>query len=152
MAVRSNDYPSKQSAVVTRAQLAKSRGWFERALAAAVLLVSYLGTVFVFSGGVAALLADPWAPTPWLGALLAQGLLTALQWWYKQVRTLHPVYCLSLACDIMATVWGYGWVIAPPLALWLLAQGAPEPATIAWLIVAVASAFAAWYPERTFVD
>lgn len=143
---------AKPSAVVTRAQLARSRGWFERALASAVLLISYLGTVFVFAGGVAALLADPWQPTPWLGALLVQGLLTALQWWYKQVRAFHPVYCLSLAFDIMATVWGYGWVIAPPLAVWLLGRGAPEPALLAWGLVALVSAFTAWYPERTFVD
>jgi hypothetical protein len=153
--MKTYDIPStarRQSAVVSRAQLARSRGWFERSLAGLVLLVSYLGTVFVFAGGVAALLADPWQPTPWLAALLVQGLLTALQWWYKQVAPLHPVYCLSLACDMIATVWGYGWVVAPPLALWLLARGAPEPALVAWLIVALASGFAAWYPERTLVD
>lgn len=155
MKVESRDIrPSyrKQSAVVSSEQLAKTRGWFERILAGVVLLVSYLGTVFTIAGGVVPFLASPWEPVPWFGALLAQGLLTALQWWYRQISPWHPVYCGSLALDVAATVWGYGWVIAPPLSVWIARQGIVEAPTAAWFIVMVVSFAAAWYPEHTLVD
>lgn len=143
----------KPSAVVSRAQLAKTRGWFERVMGATVLLASYLGTLFTYAGGIGAFLADPWqGGVPWGWALLTQGLLTALQWWYKPVSILHPIYLGSFAVDTGLTTWGYGWVIAPPLAVLLYAQHCPQPALVAWLLVALGSGLIAWYPEHTFVD
>jgi len=142
----------KASAVVSRAQLARSRGAFERAMAATVLLVSYLGTVLTIAGGVAPLLAAPTRPLPWLGALVVQGGLTALQWWYGNVSRRHPAYLGSLVIDAGATIWGYGPVFAPPIAAAIAAREISEPALAAWAIVGVAALAIAWYPEHILVD
>lgn len=155
MGVRSRDMVNgqeKRSAIVTRAQLARSRGWFERGMAGTVLLASYLGTVLTFAGGAEALLNAPGRPLPWLGGLIGQGILTALQWWYKPVSIFHPIYLASFVIDTALTTWGYGWVLAPFLAAWLLSKGVPEPAIVAWGVIALVSGLIAWYPEHTFVD
>ena len=142
----------KASAVVSRAQLARTRGWFERISAGVVLMASYLGTVFTFAGGVVPLLNAPSQLFPWLGALAAQGLLTALQWWYGNVSRAHPVYLAALVSDTGLTTWGFAPLLVPPLAALLAANGIDGAVTGAWALLAVVSLVAAYYPESRFVD
>lgn len=142
----------RPGAIVSRAQLARSRGWFERILAVIVWLTGFAGTLFTCAGGVAVFLAAPDRPLPWLMAALVQVLLTALQWWYRSIRVTHPIYLGALAADVATTAWGHGWYVAPPLALWLATQGVQQSPVAAWLLIAVLALFAAWYPEHVAVD
>lgn len=142
----------KASAVVSRAQLAQTRGAFERASAGVVLVASYLGTVFTLAGGLSALLATPTRPLPWVGALVFQGLLTALQWWYGNVSRAHPVYLASLVVDTALTTLGYGPLIAPLIAVILLPYLETSAAVGAWFILAIGALAVAWYPEHVYVE
>lgn len=151
MAVKTTDI-RKPGALVSRAQLTASRGWFERILAIIVWAVGFVGTLFTCAGGVAAFVAAPDRPLPWLLAAAIQVLLTALQWWYRSVSPAHPVYLGALAIDIGTTAWGHGWYVTPALGAWLAAQGVTQSAIAAWAVIGVLAWFAAWYPEHVAVD
>lgn len=147
MSVRSQS--AKQSAVWTRAQLARARGPVERATAWIVLVVSFIGTIVVFHGGWGPILAFAFSIRAIVGGLLLQGLLTWLQWVYKHNRLL----CWgSRVIDAGLTAYGYGPLFIVALVAYLAEREVPQPLYVAWLIVGLVSLAAAWYPEDRLVD
>lgn len=151
MSVESKPLRSKQSAIVTRAALDKQRGAFERIMAIGLLFISFAGTIAAVSGGWATLIANP-QPGAIASGIALQGALTAAQWWYGAGRGPWR-YRLALCIDTALTAIGYGPLIVLPLAPYLAARGLGDTASAAaWLIVVVASALLAWYPEMTLID
>jgi MFS family permease len=156
MSVRSEPLTStsartKQSAIVSRATLDRQRGSFERMMAIILLFVSFAGSVAAFSGGWAALLAAPSVGVI-LAGIAVQVALTASQWWYGSGRGPWR-YRLALLFDTALTAVGFGPLVVPPLATYLLARGVGDLASaLAWCIIIIASALLAWFPEKTLID
>lgn len=161
MSVRSQ--PAKQSAIVSRAQLARSRGTIEKILAYGVLFLSFLGTVVAFHGGWARILNLQISLGAIAAGLLAQLVLTFLQWAYKHNRLL----CWgSRLVDAGLTAGGYGSIFVPIFLAFLagLGVGAEQVVVLPWLgstqvglvgswaIMGLVSLLAAWYPEDRLVD
>jgi hypothetical protein len=151
----------KASAVVTRGQLAKSRGKVERLLAFGILVISFLGTVVALHGGWEPILNLQISLGACGGGILIQSILTYVQWTYKHNRRLSWG---SRLIDAYFTATGYGPVFVPALALWFVARGvSKELVTLpwfgalsaailcAWAIVGLVSLLAAWYPEDRLV-
>ncbi len=141
----------RPSAVLSRAQLDRTHGAFERVMAAVILTASYVGTLFALAGGTAAFLDHPWRFPVWFGAIALQTALTALEWWYGTLRRTHPVYIAALAVDAACTLAGFGPLVAPWLST-LLAMYTPYPGIGAWAILLIGAVLLAWYPERTFIN
>lgn len=147
MSVRSQ--PAKQSAIVSRAQLARARGPVERTTAWIVLVVSFVGTIVVFHGGWEPILGLHFSLSAIIGGLLLQGLLTWLQWVYQHNRLL----CWgSRVIDAGLTAYGYGPLFIDALTAYLTARGVPESFYVGWLLIGLVSLAAAWYPEDRLVD
>lgn len=141
----------KESAIVSRAQLDRQRGAFERLMAAGLLFISFLGSIAAFSGGWAALLANP-RPGAIASGVAAQVMLTAAEWWYGAGRGRWR-YRVALCIDTALTAVGYGPLLAPWLISYLIAHGIGDVSGIlAWGIIALASAALAWYPEYVLID
>ena len=133
----------KQSAILTRAQLDKQRGAFERFSALGLLFFSFAGTIAALSGGWTALRSDP-HPAPIVGGITLQLTLTAMEYWYGAGRGAWR-YRVALCVDAALTTVGYGPLFVPFLAPWLASHGLGEMAAPgAWLIVAVAAFLLAW--------
>lgn len=142
---------AKESAIVTRSALDRQRGAFERFSALAVLFFSFAGTIAAFSGGWSALVATPRIATI-AGGVAAQAALTAVEWWYGAGRGRWR-YRAALLVDTGLTTAGYGPLVLPWLTSYLAARGAGELGeALAWLIVGIAAAVIAWYPERMLID
>lgn len=148
----------KPSAVVSRAQLEKTRGPVERFLAIVVLLIGWLGTVVAFHGSWPALLSA-FSIERTAAALVVQGVLTWSQWSYG--RDWRVAYT-SRAIDAALTAAGYAPLWLAGLVAWLAAQGIVGGATIgpwtatgaglmAWLISWAACLLPAWYPESRLI-
>lgn len=147
MSVRSQ--PAKQSALWTRAQLARARGPVERATAWIVLVVSFVGTIVALHGGWAPILALHFSAWAIIGGLLLQGLLTWLQWAYQHNRLL----CWgSRIIDATLTAYGYGPLFIMALTAYLVSRGIPEFLYVGWLLIGLVSLGLAWYPESRLVD
>lgn len=151
MSVRSQStgQSAKQSAIVSRAQLARARGPVERATAWIVLVVSFIGTIVVFHGGWAPILALQFSASAVLGGILLQGLLTWLQWAYHHNR---PLCWGSRVVDAGLTAYGYGPLFIVTLVAYLTGRSVPEPLYAAWLLIGLVSLGLAWYPESRLVD
>jgi len=142
---------SKQSAIITRAQLDKQRGAFERFTAVGILFFSFAGTIAAFSGGWTALRSELHL-APIIAGIATQLALTAAEWWYGAGRGAWR-YRLALCIDSALTTIGYGPLIVPWLALYLTTRGMGEMASpLAWGLIGVVSFLVAWYPERTLID
>lgn len=147
MSVRSQ--PAKQSAIVSRAQLARARGPVERATAWIVLVVSFIGTIVAFHGGWAPILALQFSASAVLGGFLLQSLLTWLQWAYHHNRLL----CWgSRIIDATLTAYGYGPLFITALTAYLASRGISESFYVGWLLIGLVSLALAWYPESRLVD
>lgn len=163
MAITSKPIAPKQSAIVSRAQLARSRGAIEKILAYGVLFLSFLGTVVAFHGGWARILSLQISLGAIAAGLLAQLVLTFLQWAYKYNR---PLCWGSRLVDAGLTAGGYGPIFVPIFLALLLGLGlnAEQAVTLPWLgqapiarvgawgIMGLVSLLAAWYPEDRLVD
>jgi hypothetical protein len=116
-----------------------------------LLFISFAGSIAAFSGGWAALLADP-RPGQIAAGVAAQVALTAAEWWYGNGRGRWR-YRVALCIDTALTAVGYGPLLAPWLIAYLTAHGVGAFATAgAWGIVVLASAALAWYPEWVLID
>lgn len=141
----------KQSAILTRAQLDKQRGAFERFSALGLLFFSFAGTVAALSGGWTALRTDP-RLAPIVGGIALQLALTAGEYWYGAGRGPWR-YRVALCIDAAFTTVGYGPLFVPFLTTWLIGHSLGEMAApAAWLIVAIAAFVLAWWPEKTLID
>lgn len=149
ISVRSQPVRSKQSAVVTRAQIERQRGAVERVLAFVVLLLSFLGTVVAFHGGWGPVLAFQISVAATGGGIALQIVLTWLQWSYRHVPLLR---WSSIAVDTALTALGYGPLVVPWLGVQLAARGVGGSLYVAWAIVGLASFLPAWYPESRLVE
>ncbi len=154
--VRSAPLPSaktKDSAVITRAQLKRQRGAIERFLAWAVLFVSFLGSVVWLTGGWAPFLGGllslrpPWSAI--LGGIGIQAVLTYLQWHYfdkKYIAVPARIF------DAYTTAASYGPLFVAPLISALTARQSPYPLYVAWAVIGLVSYGLAWFPESRLVD
>lgn len=142
----------KPGAIVSSAQLERTRGAFERLTGLAVLVLSLLGTIVAFHGGWEPVLSGQWRMSAVGWGLAAQAFLTALQWWYGRLSRTHPIYLVSLGIDTGLTTIGYGPLIVPMLAPIIAERGIAEPVLAAWLALAGAAFVVAWYPESRLVD
>ncbi len=154
--VRSTPLPSaktKESAIVTRAQLRRQRGAIERYLAWSVLFVSFLGSVVWLAGGWGPFLAGILALRPPVAAILGgigiQALLTYLQWHYFDKKI---IAIPARIFDAYTTAASFGPLFVPFLVSALEARGAPSPLYLAWAIIGFVAYGAAWWPESRLVD
>ena len=146
MAVQSR--PIKDSAVIDRATLRRQRGAIERYSAFVLLFVSFAGTIAALSGGWPALIAAP-RIAPIVGGIVAQAILTHLQWHYfDQPHISRP----SRVADAVLTALGYGPLVQAGLMAWIASHSVPEPWYAAWAIIGGVSYLLAWYPESRLVD
>lgn len=153
-AARTNGH-HKQSAIVNRATLARSRTTIERSTAWGLLLLSVAGTVAALAGGWPALLAAP-SLAAIVGGLVIQGGLTYLEWAYYHSRVLSGGARLI---DAALTALGFGPLFLAALTRFFAAAGvtsviAGQPGAVvaAWGAIAIASYGLAWYPESRLVD
>jgi hypothetical protein len=140
---------AKQSAIVSRAQLARARGPVERATAWIVLVVSFIGTIVVFYGGWSPILELHFSISAILAGFGVQALLTWLQWVYHHNR---PLCWGSRIIDASLTAYGYGPLFVVALASYLTLRGVPWPDLVAWVLIGLVSLGLAWYPESRLVD
>jgi len=113
----------RPGAIVKRSQMRKARGWFERLMAIAVLLLSMFGSVLAWSGGFVKFAATPFNPIAWGLGFLSQIALTAVQWMYRAQGFAHPMYLISLGIDVVLTILGFGPIAAPWLAARIVENG-----------------------------
>lgn len=144
---------TKDSAIVTRAQLRRQRGAIERGTAWVVLVVSFLGSVAWLAGGWPVLLAGIAAFRPnWsaiIGGLALQGLLTFFQWHYFD----RPIVAWAARiADAYTTARGYGPLVLAWLMGLLAARGVTETFWVAWVVIGLVSLGIAYYPESRLVD
>lgn len=147
--VQSKPVRTKQSAVISRAQLDRQRGLVERMSAYIVLLISGVGTVVALHGGWEPIIAGEWRLAPFVGGALIQAGLTWLQWSYYHVRGLSwPARIV----DAGLTAYGYGPLFVGAISGYLTSRGAVEIADVgAWIIIGLVSYGLAWYPESRLV-
>lgn len=151
--------PRKPSAVVTRAQLERTRGPIEKFLAVVVFLVGVLGTVVAVHGSWQALFGSfSWGRLAL--AVFFQAVLTYAQWVYsKDWRIAYA----SRAIDAAFTAAGYAPLWMAGLVAWLEVQGVAGGVTIgpwvivwaalaAWFLSWAACLLPAWYPESRLVQ
>jgi hypothetical protein len=149
--MNTKSFGGKPSAIVRRATLNHTRSTVERVSAILLLLLSFLGTIIALHGGWGPVLSLQLSLAALLGGILLQGVLTWLEWAYGD-RRMNFKYLGALAADTCLTIYGYGPVLVPILAPPLAARGIPEPALVAWLIVALVALVLAWYPESRLID
>jgi hypothetical protein len=151
MSVTQKPMRDKPSAIITRAQLDRQRGAFERFSAFGLLFFSFAGTVAALSGGWTALRNEPHL-APIVGGIALQLALTAAEYWYGAGRGPWR-YRIALCIDSALTTIGYGPLFVPWLTTWLAGHNLGEMAAPgAWLIVAIAAFALAWWPEKTLID
>lgn len=140
---------AKQSAIVSRAQLARARGPVERVTAWIVLVVSFIGTIVVFYGGWTPILELHLSVSAILAGIGVQALLTWLQWAYHHNRLL----CWgSRIIDAGLTAYGYGPLFIAGLTAYLVGRSVPWPNVVVWVPIGLVSIGLAWYPESRLVD
>lgn len=143
---------TKESAVISRAQLRQQRGAVERWTAWVVLFVSFLGTVVALAGGWESFIASLIVLRPSVAALAGgvglQALLTYLQWHYYDYRM---IAWTARGIDTAFTAVGYGPLVLVPLIAFV-ATWTTYPLYLAWAIIGIASLVIAWYPESRLVD
>jgi hypothetical protein len=140
---------TKQSAVVSRAQLERGRGRVERLTAYIVLLVSFVGTIVALHGGWEVVLTSGLQVRALVGGVLLQVVLTWLQWSYHHIRAL----CWgSRLVDAALTAYGYGPLFIVALVGYLTERSIPQPLFAGWFILGLVSLLLAWYPESRLVD
>lgn len=140
---------AKQSAIVSRAQLARARGPVERATAWIVLIVSFIGTIVVFHGGWSPILELRFSISAIIGGFAVQALLTWLQWAYHHNR---PLCWSSRIIDAGLTAYGFGPLFVVALTAYLASRSVPWPDVAAWFLIGLVSLGLAWYPESRLVD
>lgn len=152
MTVRSEEVrKTKRSAIITREQLDRQRGAFERFTALALLLLSFAGSAAAMSGGWSALRAEPRAAPIAIGIII-QAALTATEYWYGAGRGPWR-YRVALVFDSALTTVGYGPLFVPFLTTYLAGRGTGElSAILAWGIVGIVAVGLAWWPEKVLID
>jgi len=140
---------SKESAIISQAQLRRQRGAIERWTALVVLFASFVGTVVAFNGGWPNILALKISIAATLLGVILQVLLTYLEWHYYDVPAISWG---ARVIDMVTIAAGYGPLVLTPLANYLEGKNAPQPFYIAWLIIGLVSLGIAWYPESRLVE
>lgn len=157
MAVKSHtpdDEERRGAALFSRRRLARQQTYLEQFTAWLLLLISFVGSVLLGGGGVAAWVA--WAPNLWLAgsALALQGWLTYVQWVYALHGWSSWRYSAAVIVSSAMTAGGY-WGLAHPWMTGLLTSWQVPPANAPYIaggLVIVAAGLIDVYPERTLTE
>lgn len=140
----------RTSTVIHARELERTRPWFERLAALALLGLSFAGTIAMLNGGWGPTIAFRFGP----GAVVAVGiqiLCTYVEWAYARTSM---AYLLAIMFDAVPTALGYAPLLLPTIYRGVaLAQLTGQAAdVVAWGIIGIAALLLAMAPETILVD
>ena len=135
---------------IKRSELIRKRKWFSWYAAWVLLFMGVVGSIVAGNGGWVNVLSGKFTYAGTIGAILAQTILTGIQWSMPDHKAL--VY-LSRALDAVLTFVGYGPLVLISTTGILVTLGIPFQYAYYYAcgIIYMVAVIVAWYPEFRLV-